>query len=44
MEGWLPGIFAAGDVRRKGLRQISNAVGDGALAAVAAERYIGEHS
>jgi len=36
----VPGIFAAGDVRRKGLRQISTAVGDGALAAVAAERYI----
>jgi len=34
------GIFAAGDVRQKGLRQISTAVGDGALAAVAAERYI----
>jgi thioredoxin reductase (NADPH) len=34
------GIFAAGDVRKKGLRQISTAVGDGALAAAAAERYI----
>jgi thioredoxin reductase (NADPH) len=34
------GIFAAGDVRQKGLRQITTAVGDGALAAVAAERYI----
>lgn len=34
------GIFAAGDVRQKSLRQISTAVGDGALAAVAAERYI----
>jgi len=36
----IPGIFAAGDVRQKGLRQISTAVGDGALAASAAERYI----
>jgi thioredoxin reductase (NADPH) len=36
----LPGIFAAGDVRQKSLRQISTAVGDGALAASAAERYI----
>jgi thioredoxin reductase (NADPH) len=35
------GIFAAGDVRKKGLRQITTAVGDGALAAAAAERYIG---
>lgn len=34
------GIFAAGDVRQKGLRQISTAVGDGALAASAAERFI----
>jgi len=34
------GIFAAGDVRKKGLRQITTAVGDGALAAAAAERYI----
>jgi thioredoxin reductase (NADPH) len=34
------GIFAAGDVRQKSLRQISTAVGDGALAAAAAERYI----
>jgi thioredoxin reductase (NADPH) len=34
------GIYAAGDVRQKTLRQISTAVGDGALAATAAERYI----
>jgi len=34
------GIFAAGDCRKKGLRQITTAVGDGALAATAAERYI----
>ncbi len=34
------GIFAAGDVRRKLLRQIATAVGDGATAAFAAERYL----
>jgi thioredoxin reductase (NADPH) len=34
------GIFAAGDVRKKDLRQISTAVGDGALAAVSLEKYI----
>jgi len=34
------GIFAAGDVRRKLLRQVATAVGDGATAAFAAERYI----
>ena len=35
-----PGLFAAGDVRRKLLRQISTAVGDGALAAVRLEKYV----
>ena len=34
------GIFAAGDVRQKRVRQVATAVGDGAMAAVAAERYI----
>lgn len=35
-----PGIFAAGDVRKKLLRQVSTAVGDGALAAVSLERFL----
>ncbi len=34
------GIFAAGDCRVTPLRQITTAVGDGAIAAVSAERYI----
>jgi thioredoxin reductase (NADPH) len=34
------GLFIAGDVRKKALRQITTAVGDGALAAVSLERYI----
>jgi thioredoxin reductase (NADPH) len=34
------GIFAAGDVRKKLFRQISTAVGDGATAVFAAERYL----
>jgi thioredoxin reductase (NADPH) len=35
-----PGIFAAGDARKKTLRQVATAVGDGAIAAFAAEKYI----
>ncbi|HBA54463.1 MAG TPA: thioredoxin-disulfide reductase [Syntrophorhabdus aromaticivorans] len=34
------GLYIAGDARRKSLRQIATAVGDGALAAVNLERYI----
>ena len=36
------GIFACGDVRIKVLRQISTAVGDGATAAFAAQKYVEE--
>jgi thioredoxin reductase (NADPH) len=36
----IPGIFAAGDVRSKMERQISTAVGDGTVAAIAVERYL----
>ena len=38
----LPGVFAAGDVRTKTLRQIVTAVADGAQAAQAVEEYIAE--
>ncbi len=34
------GLYVAGDARRKSLRQISTAVGDGALAAVSLERHM----
>lgn len=34
------GVFAAGDVREKYLRQVATAVSDGAVAATAADRYI----
>ncbi|MDI3502641.1 MAG: thioredoxin reductase [Archaeoglobi archaeon] len=36
------GVFAAGDCRKKPLRQISTAVGDGALAVYSAEKYLEE--
>lgn len=36
----VPGVFAAGDVRNNQLKQVATAVGEGALAAVAAEKYI----
>ncbi len=36
----VPGVFAAGDVRVKSLRQVVTATADGAIAAVQAEKYI----
>ncbi|WP_029914035.1 thioredoxin-disulfide reductase [Pelobacter seleniigenes] len=38
----VPGIFAAGDCRTTVLKQVSTAVGDGAVAAIMAEKYIDE--
>jgi thioredoxin reductase (NADPH) len=38
----VPGLFAAGDVRSKGLRQIVTAASDGAIAAQSAAHYIRE--
>ena len=40
METSVRGVFAAGDIRSKLLRQVSTAVGEGATAAFAAEKYI----
>ncbi len=37
-----PGIFAAGDIRTKPLRQVVTAAADGANAAVSAERYLNQ--
>lgn len=39
----IPGIFAAGDVRTKQVRQIVTAVADGACAVASAERYLTEN-
>ena len=38
----IPGVFAAGDVRVKALRQVVTAAADGAIAAQQAEKYIAE--
>ncbi|MCJ7615122.1 MAG: NAD(P)/FAD-dependent oxidoreductase, partial [Desulfobacterales bacterium] len=40
MQSSVPGVFAAGDVRSTGLRQIVNAAGDAAIAVFSAEHYI----
>jgi len=42
METNIPGVFAAGDIRVKDLRQVVTACADGAIAAVMAEKYIEE--
>lgn len=42
METAIPGIYAAGDVRVKTLRQIVTATGDGSIAAQNAQHYIEE--
>ena len=42
METKIPGVFAAGDVRDKFLKQVATAVGDGAIAGYSAEKYIAE--
>ena len=38
----IDGVFAAGDIRVKSLRQVVTAAADGAIAAVQAEKYIGD--
>ena len=39
-----PGIFAAGDIRTKQVRQIVTAVADGACAVASVERYLAEYN
>jgi thioredoxin reductase (NADPH) len=43
MQTNIEGVFACGDVREKWLKQVATAVGDGAIAGFAAEKYIAEH-
>ena len=40
METKIPGIFAAGDIRHNSTRQVITAAGDGATAAIYAEKFI----
>ncbi|SFJ44066.1 thioredoxin reductase (NADPH) [Halobacillus dabanensis] len=40
METKVPGVFAAGDIREKELRQIVTATGDGSIAAQSVQHYI----
>ena len=40
METKIPGIFAAGDIRRNSARQAITAAGDGATAAIYAEKFV----
>ncbi|WP_059172067.1 thioredoxin-disulfide reductase [Bacillus sp. FJAT-27445] len=42
METRVPGIFAAGDIREKTLRQIVTATGDGSIAAQSAQHFVEE--
>src|SRR5690606_32664194 len=42
LETNVPGVYAAGDARRKWLRQIVTAAADGAIAACAAEKFLAE--
>ncbi len=42
METSVPGVYAVGDCRVKYLRQVVTAASDGAIAAVAAEKYLAE--
>lgn len=42
METNIAGVFVAGDIREKYLKQVATAVGDGAIAGYSAEKYIAE--
>ena len=39
----IPGVYAAGDIREKSLRQVVTAASDGAVAAHSAQNYIDEN-
>ena len=41
LEGSLPGVFVAGDVRADSVKRVASAVGEGAMAVTLAHRYLG---
>lgn len=43
MKTAVPGIFAAGDVRSKKIRQLTTAAADGTIAALSAQKYLSEN-
>ncbi len=43
METNIPGLFSAGDINNKTYRQISTAISDGTIAALAAKKYIDDN-
>ncbi len=43
MQTSVTGLFAVGDIRAQPVRQITNATGDGTVAAVMAQKYLEEH-
>ena len=43
MQTNIPGVYAAGDVRAKVLRQVVTAVSDGAISSIMAEKYLENH-
>ena len=43
METRIPGVYAVGDIRQESSRHVVAAAGDGATAAIFAERYIAEN-
>jgi len=42
LEASLPGVFAAGDVRRGSIKRVASAVGEGSIAATEVTQYLQE--
>jgi thioredoxin reductase (NADPH) len=40
----VPGVYVAGDIRSKKFRQITTAVADGTIAALAVQKYVKDHA